>query len=119
MKLSQQTIAILNNFTKINRGLSIRPGNVLKTKSTAVYAEATVAEHFPSEAAFQDLPTFLSKLALFRDPVLDFAPGNVRITEGDGTAELKYTLAPTGFVQPSPKLKDRELPTDRFTALHW
>jgi len=114
MKLSKDTLAVLNNFSKISGGLFIRRGNVLKTRATAVYAEATVVEDFPLEFAILDLSDFLRTIALFKDPVLDFTAEHIHIAEVDGAAELDYGYAETGMVLPCPNLKSWEIPADHL-----
>lgn len=115
MKLSQETLAVFRNFSKISGGLFISPGNVLKTKTKAVYAEAIVAENFPLEFAIWDVHDFLSKVALFREPIFDFTHEAVQITESDGTAEIRYAYAGGNLVQPCPTPKPTEMPSDHFT----
>ena len=64
MKLSDETINILKNFSSINQSLLFKQGNVLKTISglKTIFAEVTIQENFPKEFAIYDLNKFLAKV---------------------------------------------------------
>jgi hypothetical protein len=93
MKLSIETTTLLKNFSKIQTGILVQPGNTLKVRSEQTFAEANVAETFPIEVRISNLPGFLRTLALFKDPDIDISGDHIRITEADGTAELVYPQA--------------------------
>ena len=82
MKLSEDTINVLKNFSTINQSLQVKPGNVLKTISPlkTVFVEATVSETFPKEAAVYDLNKLLAKVSLYKEAELDFGDGKLHIT---------------------------------------
>jgi hypothetical protein len=90
VKLSSETIEILRHFARIQRHLTVEAGNVLRTRTEGFYAEATVPEIFPIECGIPDVRDFLRTIAWFKEPVLEFAPEHVYITEADGTAETLY-----------------------------
>ena len=83
MKLSEQTVAILKNFSAINQNLIIKQGSEISTVSAMknIVASAKVEESFPVEFAIYDLNEFLSALSLFENPDLDFQENYVLITE--------------------------------------
>ena len=62
MKLSDNTVKVLKNFSSINQGIIVKPGKLLRTISPnkAVLAEATVVEKFPHEFGIYDLNKSLS-----------------------------------------------------------
>jgi hypothetical protein len=117
MNLSSQTIDILTNFSKINNGIVLSPGNSIRTKTRAVYAEATVAETFPVEVSISDLQGFLRMLSLFKDPMLGFTPSHILIANTDRTAESRYPCAKPGSIAPCSNRKLIAPPVDtiRFT----
>jgi hypothetical protein len=115
MNLSPQTIAILTNFSKISRGIFVSPGNILKIRSQAVYAEATVADSFPTEFALDDIQDFLRMIGLFREPIVSFGSKELRIAEADATAETGYAYAGAGVVQPCPNRKTLDPPEEAIT----
>jgi hypothetical protein len=62
MKLSENTLSVLKNFSTINSGIVVKPGKVLRTISSnkAILAEANVEETFPNEFGIYDLNKLLS-----------------------------------------------------------
>ena len=68
MKLSEQTVSILKNFSAINQNLIIKQGSEISTVSAMknIVATAKVEEIFPVEFAIYDLNEFLSGLSLFK-----------------------------------------------------
>ena len=93
MKLSEQTVSILKNFSAINQNLVIKEGSEIATMSAMknIVAKAEVEEEFPVEFAIYDLNEFLSALSLFTNPDLDFQENYVVITEtGSKGKSLKY-----------------------------
>ena len=94
MKLSNNTITILKNFSNINQSILIRKGTKLSTMNILknIYAEATVEEDFPKEVAIYDLNEFLNGLGLHQDPDLDFANDSY-ISIKEGNRKVKYFCA--------------------------
>ena len=93
MKLNDQTVSILKNFSTINQNLVIKEGSEIATMSAMknIVAKATVEENFPVEFAIYDLNEFLSALSLFTNPDFDFQENYVVITEaGSKGKSLKY-----------------------------
>ena len=82
MKLSEDTVNILKNFSSINQSLQVKPGNTLKTISPlkTVFVEATVNETFPKEVAVYDLNKLLAKVSLYKEAELDFGDDKLHIT---------------------------------------
>jgi hypothetical protein len=96
MNLSPETITILANFSQIHKSILFRPGSVLRTRTEAIFAEATVAEVFPIERGIVDLGNLLSALSLFKAPDLLFEEHVLRIVEtfeGAQKAEVLYGYA--------------------------
>ena len=93
MKLSEQTVSILKNYSAINQNLMIKEGSEISTMSAMknIVSKATVEENFPVEFAIYDLNEFLSAMSLFTNPDLDFKDDFVVITEsGSKGRNLKY-----------------------------
>jgi hypothetical protein len=92
MKLSNQTINVLKNFSTINQNLVIKEGSDIATMSAMknIVAKAKVEESFTKEFAIYDLNEFLSALSLFGTPDLDFQNDFVVITEEGSSKSLKY-----------------------------
>ena len=66
MKLSNETLELLKNFSTINQNLLIKAGNTISTMSAMknIVAKADVAETFTQEVAIYDLNEFLSAVSL-------------------------------------------------------
>ena len=93
MKLSNETVTVLKNFSTINQNLVIKSGNSISTMSAMknIVAKAKVSEAFPRDFAIYDLDEFLAALSLFDNPDLDFKEDFVVVTEnGSATKFLKY-----------------------------
>ena len=102
MKLSNDTVTVLKNFSTINQNLVIKAGNTISTMSAMknIVAKAVVKESFPSDFAIYDLNEFLAALSLFSKPELDFSDDFVVIKEeGDkGSKSLKYWFSDPSVV---------------------
>jgi len=92
MKLSNETVSVLKNFSTINQNLVIKGGNKIATMSAMknIVAKAEVLEEFPQEFAIYDLNEFLSAISLFSKPELEFENDFVMITEEGTSTSLKY-----------------------------
>lgn len=93
MKLSKETLTILNNFSHINKNILIKAGKNIRTKneSNSVYSEANLIDEFPSDFGISDLDNFLNTYSIFNDPELTFSEDKVSIKEGN--AEYNYHRA--------------------------
>jgi hypothetical protein len=85
MKLSDNTIAVLKNFSTINQSLQFKNGSVLKTISPlkTIFVEATVEEEFPSTFSLFDLNKLLAKISLYKEAELEFGDDRLTITTAD------------------------------------
>jgi len=93
MKLSNETVAVLKNFSTINQNLVIKAGSKLSTMSAMknIVASADVKEVFPQDFAIYDLNEFLAAISLFDKVDLDFKNDFVVITEdGNPQRSLQY-----------------------------
>lgn len=70
MKLSEKTVSILKNFSTINQGIQIKPGNEIRTvsKQRNVLAKATVPDSFTDEIIVYDLNQFLGVITSLDSP---------------------------------------------------
>lgn len=104
MKLSDNTISILKNFSTINQSLQFKNGNTLRTISglRTIFVEATVNENFPKTFALYDLNKFLAKVSLYKEAELDFEEDRVLIaTENKKKSDyIKYCSTQVIVVPP-------------------
>ena len=108
MKLSDNTLSLLKNFSTINQSILFKQGSKLRTISVMknILAEATITEELPKDFGIYDLNQFLNGLALHQSPELDFAnDGHVVIKEG--RMRSKYFFAdPNVIITPPEKAID-------------
>jgi len=104
MKISQNTLNVMKNFSTFNKSILVRQGNVLKTITSGknVFARAEVDEVFPQDFAIYELPKFLGSISLFNQPDFEFFDGYLKISEGKNF--IRYTYAdPSLIVTPPDK----------------
>jgi hypothetical protein len=113
MKLSADTVSLLQSFAKINSGIEFKAGNVIKTISTTktLLAKATVKDTFPSDFCVGDLNQFLMIYNQKKDPELDFDKANIYIKTNRSTSEYRKTARDTLVVAPD---KDIVLTTEEI-----
>lgn len=77
MKLSPNTIKLLDNFSNISNTMCIEPGNVISVMSAAknIVAYAEVEEHFPEKVNIPRVAMLLHTMNVLKDPELHFFPG--------------------------------------------
>ena len=112
MKLSDNTINLLKNFSTINQSILFKEGNKLRTISVMknILAEATITEEIPKDFGVYDLNQFLNGLNLHSSPDLDFEnQGHVVIREGK--SRTKYFFADPNVIVTPPD-KEITLPTE-------
>ena len=111
MKLSDNTLTILKNFSSINQSILVKSGSKLRTISILknIFAEAEVTETFPRDFAIYDLSEFLSGLSLHQDPDLDFSQDSHVIIR-EGKRKVKYFYADPEVIV-SPPEKEITLPS--------
>ena len=91
MKLSDNTISVLKNYSTINQNLMINMGSTLSTMSAMknIVSKATVEETFEKDIAINDLNEFLACMSLFQNLDLDFQD-NFVIMKGESSNSLRY-----------------------------
>jgi hypothetical protein len=113
MKISQETNAILKNFSQINQGILFKKGSVISTISSQknILAEATIQETIPQDFSIYDLNNFLSVTSLFKDgSELDFDDKHVIIKGVGGRSKIKYRFTDSSMIVVAPE-KRPNLPT--------
>jgi len=92
LKISNETLEILKNFSSINSNILVKPGNTIATISPIknIMAEAKVSENFDCEFGIWDLNKFLGTISLFDDPEFVFEEKFVTITSNSNKSAVKY-----------------------------
>jgi hypothetical protein len=110
MKLSQNTLSLLQSFASINANLHVKPGNKLITRNAtgSAQARAVVDETFPVQFAIYDLNQLLGLLSISGDSDVMFGEKSLVIKSPNG-GELEYYYADPSLVTAPP---DTELQID-------
>jgi hypothetical protein len=106
MKLSENTINVLKNFSTINQSLLFKTGTLLKSISPlrTIFVEATVDENFTKEFALYDLNKLLAKISLYKDADLNFEDDKITInTENKKKSDYIKYCSPKVIVSPPEK----------------
>ena len=108
MKLSENTIGVLKNFSNINQNILVKEGDTLHTMSTMknIIGQAKIDESFDRQFGIYDLNEFLGVMSLSKDADLNFDDSFVKVKNGKST--IKYFFSdssilvtiPDGFSPP-------------------
>jgi hypothetical protein len=104
MKLSDNTLGVLKNFSAINYGLVLQKGNIQKTISPekSILVEAEFEDTIPSQFGIYDLNQFLGNVSTLGNPDLSFSDNSVMMNDGD-IAFNYYSCSPNLIVSPPDK----------------
>lgn len=104
MKLSKETLEIINSFRDINPSIVIYPGNVIRTKSedSRILAEAIVEETFEREFALYEIRGFLNAYNILGDPELIFSEQDYVLLK-DGRNEIRYFFSEPSLITSPPQ----------------
>ena len=104
MKLNNETVDILKNFSTINQNILVKEGSELRTMSTMknILGTATVPETFPKEFGIYDLNEFLGVLTLHQTPELEFNNDSYLTIRGGSTKSTYFFSDHSILVTPPP-----------------
>ncbi len=106
MKLSSETLTVLQNFAKLNSGIQFKAGNKIKTISTGknVLAEATLKDSFPQDFCVYDLNKFLTIHSIGKDTDIDFDDINIIFNFGRNKTKYRKTEKESILIPPDKEL---------------
>lgn len=106
MKISENTLSVLKNFSSINSGLVIQKGNVQKTISPekSILVEADLEDTMPEQFGIYDLNQFLGNISTLNNPDLVFSDSAVIMN--DSEIRFNYYSCSTNLIVSPP---DKEL----------
>jgi hypothetical protein len=106
MKLSNETLTVLKNFSSINQGIQFKKGKKLTTVSAGktVLAQAILKDEFPQDFCVYDLNQFLSVHSLFKDSEIDFNSSDVIFKSGKRKTNYRMTAKEMIVVPPEKEL---------------
>ena len=102
MKLSETTSAILENFSKINGGIIINPGDNVRTISPVgnIIASANVGENFSSQVRIYNLVEFLNIKGLFPNAELVVSDNLIKLVDPSGSGATIMQSQPDAITSP-------------------
>ena len=111
MRLSEQTVALLKNFSGINQNIQFKAGSKISTISAQknILVSAEVPESFPSDFAIYDLNKLLGVMSLFQDPDLEIGDKTMKVG-----GKVDYMFADPSMII-SPPEKDLAFPEAEVT----
>jgi hypothetical protein len=120
MKLSEDTLEVLKNFSKINTEMLFQEGNVQYTISAGrnLFGYARIVESLPASFAIYDMNAFLGVMSLYgEDMELDFKDTEITLRGRGGRSKTKYRTTP-------PKLLKTNVPSravfeEKLGSLAW
>ena len=103
MKLSDNTVNILKNFSTINQNILVKEGSQLRTMSTMknILGEAGITETFPRDFGIYDLNEFLGVLSLVKDAEVEF--GDSYLTVNGGKTKIRYFYSDPSILTTPPE----------------
>lgn len=104
MKLNENTLSVLKNFSAINSGLVLQKGSVQKTISPekSILVEVELEDAIPSQFGIYDLNQFLGNVTTLGNPDLTFDDKAVMMNDGE-IAFSYYSCSPNLIVSPPDK----------------
>lgn len=111
MKLSDNTMNILKNFSTINTGILFKEGNVIRTisKQQNLLAKAVVEENFSDKFVIYDLNRFLALVGSLKNPDITINKNKNNLKIVSGTSSTIYGLASEHMIVAPP---EKELKVD-------
>jgi len=106
MKLSENTLSVLKNFSAINSGLVLQKGKTQKTISPekSILVEVEIDDSLPEQFGIYDLNQFLGNISTLNSPELTFSDSAVIMN--DGEISFNYYSCSTNLIVSPP---DKEL----------
>ena len=111
MRLSEQTVALLKNFSGINQNIQFKAGSKISTISAQknILVSAEVPESFPSDFAIYDLNKLLGVMSLFQAPDLEIGDKTMKVG-----GKVDYMFADPSMII-SPPEKELSFPEAEVT----
>jgi len=115
MKLSDNTLSVLKNFSDINNNILIRKGHRIRTVSQnkTVLGQANIDDEFPVDVGIYELKKLLNAIGLFSDPDIYFTDTYLTIRSGPST--MRYVYANPDVLHIA---SDNEVEIEPFDTVH-
>ena len=116
MRISDETMDVLKNFSTIDPSLAFKAGNTIRTVSEQknILAQAVVEDTFPVDFAIYELNQFLGLASLFDDADFHFGEMDVTIRDENNSSRSRYTYTDPSMVSSPEKNIDLTDPEIQF-----
>lgn len=116
MNFSNETLKILNNFSKINTNMMFKKGTKLNCVSPtkSIIGIANIAETIESDFGIFDLPQFLGVLSLFANPTIKTHDKYAVISED--SRKIRYSFAAPNMIMQPPSIPNLPDPDIEFAV---
>jgi len=100
MKISPETVSLLQSFSQISSNLLVKPGNKLATRNAvnSIQARAQINENFPTQFAIYDLNQLLSLISVSQGADIEFGEKSL-VIKSDNGGVIEYFYADESLVQ--------------------
>jgi hypothetical protein len=114
MKLSDDMLNVMKNFSSINSSILLKKGNVQRSISPdkSILVEAEFSDDIPSDFGIYDLNQFLGNITTLNNPDVTFNTSHVVMNDNDGFKLLYMSCSPTLIISPP----DKELAMKKVDA---
>ena len=104
MKISEDTLNILKNFSTINSSMMFKQGDVISTVSPRknILAKAQISESFERDFGIYELNRFISVLDLFEEPEVNINETSLDIVDNNGQ-KTRYGYADESIITKPPE----------------
>jgi hypothetical protein len=117
MKLSDDTVQVLKNFSTINQNIVFKSGNNVSTISEArnILTTASISESIPQDFGVYDLNQFLGVLGLVDEPEVKFEEKFATVGDATGRSRVKYFFTDIEMLTaPGEQMLDKAKSMDNF-----
>lgn len=100
MKLSEQTVSVLKNFSSINNAIRIPAGNEIRSMAVThnIIGIFKCEEEFSSDFAVADVKKFLLATEMVPDANLDFDEHSVQLSDNKSNLKVQYFFCDPSLV---------------------
>lgn len=105
MKLSNDTMAVLKNFSEINQGMYFRAGQTIRTVSPqkSILAQSKIAETIDNDFGIYDMNNFLSVISAHSDGVeITIGEKSADIIGNGGRSKVNYRFCDANMIVVAP-----------------
>lgn len=115
MKIKEDTLEVLKNFSDINDGIWIEQGNILAitSKDKHILGIAEIEDVFPNSFGIYDLSKLLAIISMYKEtPEIEYDEHHMIVSGLNGRSKIKYRFCSEDMIVTPPrkfKLKSEDI----------